>query len=283
MTSLVFIAGSKELANDLPPSIGRKVRQFKNSKRCRLMSSEIQFDQVRRRDGKPDPRWYFRDPCSLDPQRCEEVAMHLDGLLQNRWSQYCSHTREILDDLFIYLRDTVRFHGNAIAISGQGQEARALIDAGFSKPLAKQPRVERKQDSTICALDCPMKRKWRRGYPNSKVVIKVSGATAEYSSLRVMKGGEKRVQFTLTKDYFAIDGVPTNLSLIRLILTRRRGNRETAVEFYLETGKVILIDFSSIESARVVKLFDKLTLKSVHMVQKVSSSELFANLAFRSR
>jgi hypothetical protein len=94
---------------------------------------------------------------------------------------------------------------------------------------------------------------------------------------------KKECNFFLQKVFLAIVSVSINLNLIRLILTRRRGNRETAIEFYLETGKVILIDFSPIESSNIVTLFDKLTLTSIHTVQKVSSAELLASVPFRSR
>jgi hypothetical protein len=43
--------------------------------------------------------WYFRDPASLELQRLEEAAMHLDSFLQTKWLQYCNHTLEILERL----------------------------------------------------------------------------------------------------------------------------------------------------------------------------------------
>jgi hypothetical protein len=60
--------------------------------------------------------------------------------------------REILDDLVGYLQETALSHGKPI-IPDQAEEVE------LTKPFASQSRMKLKQDSTICALYCPMKRK----------------------------------------------------------------------------------------------------------------------------
>jgi hypothetical protein len=223
--------------------------------------------------------WFFKDPLSLIPQRAEVIATRLDAFIQRRLADFRQQTHVVLEELAVQLRDYVKYHGHIESCPDGIEEARARVECELIRMTTQitSPNNRLKQDSRACALFSPMRQKRVAKYLKIEDARVAVVPLAEYQCVRVKRSSETKASFALTKDCFVVDGARFALETIRAILTRRRGNRETALEFYLANGKAILLDFSPIENLKIVRLFERVPLKSVQIVQKTGAAELFAS------
>ena len=227
---------------------------------------------------------YFSRGAVMTPEARRAIQFDMDEFLQGQCQKYAADTGKILTELFTRLRNSLKFvgdHETRIVNSREEWEQTMKTEyARISKPM-EIPTITFIRDNTACILYSPMKLKRHPNLMKRRTdIAKPNSPIYECQCMKVKKTGETKATFVLMRNCFTINGKPIPLNDVRIILTRKRANDETAIEIWTVYGKTLLIDFAPIKSSTVLKFFDKLEMKCLGAKQSQKANELFENCAF---
>lgn len=253
-------------------------------KEMAIMAKEHIPDGLELKEHFLDVIAYFANRTSMEAEARDAIAVKMDEFLQSECQRYALETEKILEKLFATLRNSLKLIGEREPkVVDTRREWERMIKTEFerlSKPV-EIPTITFVRDNAACILYSPMKLK---RHPNltKRRVERFTPATSlfECMCMRVKKLGESRATFILTRDCFLINGKPISLNEIRIILTRKRANDETALEFWTIYGKAILLDFAPVKSSVILSKLDKVEMKYLAMKQTQKANELFENCMF---
>jgi hypothetical protein len=215
---------------------------------------------------------YFADRGALSEEQLSETGMGLEEMIQGRLADYADAMREFLPKLCRQLKEVLEVRKWAEAESMETFAAKTVDNIEHTEVAISSEWV---RDSSLCASFVPMKMKWRTG--GRRRHFSTAEATFECDARRIKQGKDTPINFALTKDAFVIDGVEVLVSNITYLFARTRVHGDTALELLLGNGKLILIDFAPIENARLIKLFEKVGMKTDRVVVKPPAEEVLAD------
>ena len=170
-------------------------------------------------------------------------------------------------------------HNNDIFINNQHEN----IHEQKLSHLLSDENGERMRDKTICIDFCAFKTKIKSPHRNKSkkkqiTIPEHSQIVFEHNCHLVTLKRIRKIILKITKDLAVIQNEKClksfYLSSVKLLLTRKRNNQETSIEFYLSDGRSYLIDLLNINNLEFTINMKKYFTPD-QIVQTVQSNEFF--------
>lgn len=201
---------------------------------------------------------YFLEKQALKCAPLREIAKSLSEEIPRRQTEYrndASHRLYLmLDRLELYLEPNLERANSSITHDQFENETRQTFMKLVTSPKSNQLKFIR--DETFCTFYAPMKMK--RRVPRKPVAI-CDGLTPLFRTpcLMVKESKVKPAVFAVTEHQLLVNEKSYSLKNAHVFCRKRLGD-ECAIEFYLRSGKAILLDFSPIPSSDVIRHLQKL-------------------------
>ena len=203
---------------------------------------------------------YFLEKETMNSMTRRDVETNMCDEIPRRLEKYGSDSQlrlfELLARLSIYLDSYV--HSKVPSpqyLSEFNKETKHELVKLRTSP--KLTQLDFRTDETFCVLYTPMKMKRiTKRKPRSTSICQ--NPLYQVKCSRIKKTSIKKgLLFTLADQYFILDGKVYRLPECNVFHRKRDGN-ETALEFYMLSGKAILVDFAPVTSSKVAKNLQKL-------------------------